>query len=68
MIRKALLEYVLLMAFVALTSAALFQVKPVQRRAAESTAGTYPADIQPALPFDCPIPPGVDPAGVPCQP
>jgi hypothetical protein len=61
--RKHLLEYALLMAFVALASAGLFVATssfPVQ------SAGANPHNDM--LPFDCSLPPQVSPAEVPCRP
>ncbi|SPE36691.1 exported hypothetical protein [Candidatus Sulfopaludibacter sp. SbA3] len=58
--RHDLLDYVLLIAFVALASSALFKSTSIHQPAA-------PSAIE-AQPFDCPVPPGVDPAGTPCRP
>lgn len=61
--RKNLLEYTLLLAFVALASAGLFVATS---SFAVHSAGPNPANEM--LPFDCSLPPEVSAADVPCRP
>jgi hypothetical protein len=61
--RKHLLEYTLLLAFVALASAGLFVA--TSSFPAQSAAPKVGNEV---LPFDCSLPPEVSPAEVPCRP
>lgn len=60
---KYLLDYTLLLAFIAFASAGLFLATS---SFAVQSAGARPTSEM--LPFDCSIPPEISPASLPCQP